>query len=95
MRIRSREEPNDRKKIVAFIASSAWTASAQRPAKPHSYTKNWPPEKLVGSTHRGGGDVEFALVSWDCLGARTLGKYKSVLGWHGQEDKRLRFMLPG
>ena len=27
----------------------AWTASAQRPGKPHSYTKNWPPEKLVGN----------------------------------------------
>ena len=43
------KNPDERKKIVAFMAWTAWTASAQRPGTPHSYTNNWPPEKLFGN----------------------------------------------
>src|SRR5262245_2540300 len=43
------KDPTERKRIVAFIAWTAWTAAARRPGLPHSYTNNWPPEALVGN----------------------------------------------
>lgn len=33
------------RKIVDFIAWTAWTASAHRPEAPCSYTNNWPPSR--------------------------------------------------
>src|SRR5215475_1752298 len=43
-------DPEESRKIVAFIAWTAWTAAARRPGHPHSYTNNWPPEALTGNT---------------------------------------------
>ena len=94
------KSPDERKKIVAFMAWTAWTASAQRPGKPHSYTNNWPPEKLVGN------ELTQEAVVWSSLSIITLlggiglvlglyGKYHSVLGWHGEEQKRVQFLPPG
>jgi nitric oxide reductase subunit B len=81
--------PEERKKIVAFIAWTAWTASAQRPGKPHSYTNNWPPEKLVGNELTEEAVVWSALSIIALLGGTGLvlglyGTYRSVLGWHGR-----------
>src|SRR5262249_57422627 len=93
------KSPDDRKKIVAFIAWTAWTASAVRPGKPHSYTNNWPPEKLIGN------QLTQEAVVWSSLSIIVLlggiglvlalyGKYQSVLGWHGQDQKRVSFLSP-
>ena len=49
--------PDESRKIAAFIGWTAWTAAARRPGHPHSYTNNWPPEPLVG-----GGDQVSSLV---------------------------------
>ncbi len=43
-------DPEDARKLTAFFAWTAWTASAQRPGYTASYTNNWPPEPLVGNT---------------------------------------------
>ena len=94
------KSPDERKKIVAFMAWTAWTASAQRPGKPHSYTNNWPPEKLVGN------ELTQEAVVWSSLSIIALlggiglvlglyGRYHSVLGWHGEEQKRVQFLPPG
>src|SRR5262245_11641749 len=94
------KRPEERKKLVAFIAWTAWTASAQRPAKPHSYTNSWPPETLVGN------ELTEEAVVWSSLSIIVLlggiglvlglyGKYQAVLGWHGQEQKRVSFVAPG
>ena len=37
------------RRITAFIAWTAWTASARRPGHDYSYTNGWPPEPLVGN----------------------------------------------
>ena len=42
-------DPATSRRIVAFIAWTAWTSAAQRPDRPYSYTNNWPPEPLVGN----------------------------------------------
>src|SRR5262245_13633839 len=41
-------DPAEARQITAFVAWTAWTASARRPGKTYSYTNNWPPEPLVG-----------------------------------------------
>src|SRR5262249_36089184 len=38
---------DESRRITAFIAWTAWTASARRPDHTYSYTNNWPPEPLV------------------------------------------------
>jgi nitric oxide reductase subunit B len=73
------KSPDERKKIVAFMAWTAWTASAQRPGKPHSYTNNWPPEKLVGN------ELTQEAVVWSSLSIITLlGGIGLVLGLYGK-----------
>jgi nitric oxide reductase subunit B len=37
------------RRITAFIAWTAWPASARRPGQNYSYTNNWPPEPLAGN----------------------------------------------
>jgi nitric oxide reductase subunit B len=43
-------DPEHIRKLVAFFAWTAWTATADRPGRPYSYTNNWPPEPLAGNT---------------------------------------------
>jgi nitric oxide reductase subunit B len=38
------------RKLSAFFAWSAWTATADRPGHSYSYTNNWPPEPAAGNT---------------------------------------------
>ena len=55
-------DPEEVRRITAFIAWTAWTASARRPGRPYSYTNNWPPEPLVGNQlDRGGRRLEHAV----------------------------------
>jgi nitric oxide reductase subunit B len=88
------------KQITAFFAWTAWTASAERPGQPYSYTNNWPPEPLVGN------QLTQEAVIWSTLSIIALlggigamlgifGRYSHLLGWHGMEERRLRFLPPG
>lgn len=88
------------RQITAFIAWTAWTATARRPGRPYSYTNNWPPEPLAGN------DLTEEAVVWSTLSIVALlggiglmltlfGRYSSLLGWHGAEERRLRFHPPG
>jgi nitric oxide reductase subunit B len=92
-------DATERRQICAFIAWTAWTATAQRPGAPHSYTNNWPPEPLAGNT------LTTEAVVWSTLSIIALlggtgailglfGRYSSTLGWHATEDRRLRFFPP-
>ena len=69
------------------------------PADPYSYTNNWPPEPLVGN------QLTEEAVVWSTLSIIALlggiglmltafGRYSHLLGWHGAEDRRLRFLPP-
>jgi nitric oxide reductase subunit B len=92
--------PDEIRQITAFVAWTAWTASARRPGLPYSYTNNWPPETLVGN------QLTEEAVVWSTLSIIALlggiglvltifGRYSNVLGWHAQEERRLRFFPPG
>jgi nitric oxide reductase subunit B len=87
------------RQVLAFIAWTAWTAAATRPGKPHSYTNNWPPEDLVGNHLTQEAVVWSALSIIALLGGIGLlltcfGRYSSLLGWHGDENRRVRFRDP-
>ncbi|MGH7225405.1 MAG: nitric-oxide reductase large subunit, partial [Gemmataceae bacterium] len=88
------------RQITAFIAWTAWTASARRPDRPYSYTNNWPPEPLVGNALTEEAVVWSTLSIVALLGGTGLvltlfGRYSSLLGWQGAEERRLRFHPPG
>jgi nitric oxide reductase subunit B len=93
-------DPEEIRRITAFIAWTAWTASARRPGRPYSYTNNWPPEPLVGN------QLTEEAVVWSTLSIIALlggiglmltafGRYSHLLGWHAEEERRLRFLPPG
>lgn len=92
-------DPIEARRITAFFAWTAWTASARRPDRPYSYTNNWPPEALVGNHLTEEAVVWSALSIIALLGGIGLmlaafGRYSQLLGWHGAEDRRLRFLPP-
>lgn len=41
--------PEERKQVARFFFWTSWAASAARPGKEHSYTNNWPPDRVVGN----------------------------------------------
>src|SRR5579885_459655 len=82
-------------KMVDFFAWTAWTATANRPGPPYSFTNNWPPEPLAGN------QVTADAVTWSAisivflLGGTGLvlfcfGRY-DWLGWT-EERRPLRFL---
>ena len=92
-------DPEDLRRLTAYFAWTAWTASTLRPGKNHTYTNNWPPEPLV--ENRPTADV----VVWSVLSLIALlggigammavfGRWR-VLGWHGREQEKLTFRAPG
>jgi nitric oxide reductase subunit B len=92
-------DPAVSRQVVAFIAWTAWTAAARRSGKPHSYTNNWPPEDLVGNHLTQEAVVWSALSIIALLGGIGLlltyfGRYSSFLGWHVEENRRVRFRDP-
>ena len=92
-------DPAVSRQVVAFIAWTAWTSAARRPGKPHSYTNNWPPEDLVGNHLTQEAVVWSALSIIALLGGIGLlltyfGRYSSFLGWHVEENRRVRFRAP-
>jgi nitric oxide reductase subunit B len=40
---------DEARNLTAFFAWTAWTAAANRPGQPITYTNNWPPEPLAGN----------------------------------------------
>ncbi len=93
-------DPEEVRRISAFFAWTAWTASARRPGRTYSYTNNWPPEPLAGN------HLTEEAVVWSTLSIIALlggiglmltvfGRYSHLLGWHAQEERRLRFLPPG
>jgi nitric oxide reductase subunit B len=89
-------DADESRRIVAFIAWTAWTSAARRPGRPYSYTNNWPPEALVGN------DLTSEAVVWSTLSIIALlggtgillaffGRYSNSLGWHAGEPGVLRF----
>jgi len=92
--------PEETRQITAFIAWTAWTAAARRPDRPYSYTNNWPPEPLAGNHLTEEAVVWSTLSIVALLGGTGLvltlfGRYSGFLGWHGVEERRLRFRPPG
>lgn len=53
--------PEDVRKLTAFFGWTAWTATANRPGKPYSYTNNWPPEPLAGNA------ITSEAITWSVL----------------------------
>jgi nitric oxide reductase subunit B len=93
------QDPAVSRQVLAFIAWTAWTAAATRPGKPHSYTNNWPPEDLAGNHLTQEAVVWSALSIIALLGGIGLlltcfGRYSSFLGWHADENRRVRFRDP-
>src|SRR5262249_1323807 len=91
---------DDARRITAFIAWTAWTASARRPGYTYSYTNNWPPEPLVDNHLTEEAVIWSALSLIALLGGIGLllaayGRYSGLIGWHGMEERRLRFVPPG
>jgi nitric oxide reductase subunit B len=89
-------DPDQSRRIVAFIAWTAWTAAARRPGHPYSYTNNWPPESLVGNELTSEAVVWSTLSIIALLGGTGLllalfGRYSDSLGWHAAETGLLRF----
>jgi nitric oxide reductase subunit B len=75
--------------VAAYVAWSAWVATAPRPGTDHSYTNNWPPDPAIGNTPTAD------TVLWSALSLIALlagigatmfafGRWKK-LGW--QEDE--------
>ncbi|MEP6754582.1 MAG: hypothetical protein ABJA67_03690 [Chthonomonadales bacterium] len=92
-------DPVEIRRITAFFAWTAWTASARRPGHPYSYTNNWPPDSLAGNQLTGEAVVWSTLSFVMLLGGIGLllavfGRYSHSLGWHGEEDRLLRFLPP-
>ncbi len=99
LRPRAIAEPGDTRRLTAFFAWTAWTASTLRPGLDYSYTNNWPPEPLVGNGPTG------AMVVWSVLSLIALlggigllfaafGRW-DFLGWHGRERQTVSFRRPG
>lgn len=87
------------RRITAFIAWTAWTASARRPGCSYSYTNNWPPEPLAGNQLTEEAVIWSVLSLIALLGGTGLvlaayGRYSALIGWHGMEQRRLRFIPP-
>ncbi len=73
--------PDEVRKLTAFLAWTAWTASTDRPGTGHSYTNNWPPEPLVGNT------LTAESVTWSVISiAALLGGMGVVLFLFGRYD---------
>jgi nitric oxide reductase subunit B len=69
------------RQLTAFFAWTAWTATADRPGRPYSYTNDWPPEPAAGNT------VTADAVTWSAMSVITLlGGMGIVLFLFGRYD---------
>ncbi|KAB1141505.1 nitric-oxide reductase large subunit [Streptomyces luteolifulvus] len=92
-------DPADIHDLTAYFGWSAWAAAAERPGKSYSYTNNWPSESLVENEPTGHTvlwsvlSLIFLLVGAGGLFA-AFGRW-NFLGWHGSDQRTLRFHAPG
>ena len=69
------------RQLSAFFAWTAWTATANRPGKPYSYTNDWPSEPLAGN------HVTADAVTWSVISIiGLLGGTGLVLFFFGRYD---------
>ncbi|WP_019499142.1 nitric-oxide reductase large subunit [Pseudanabaena sp. PCC 6802] len=59
-------DPTQIRNVTAFFSWTAWTASANRPGSPLSYTANWPHDDLIGNQAPG------QFVIWSILSVIVL-----------------------
>ena len=91
-------DPEQIRKLTAFLSWTAWAASTARPGHPYSYTNNWPPEPLVGN-HVTADAIVWSMLSLAALLGGTglllavFGRW-NLLGWHGREQQSMSFRAP-
>lgn len=79
------------RRLTAYFAWAAWTASARRPGESYSYTNNWPDEPLVGNRPTAE-NFFWSVVSLLSLLCGTglvfyfFGRFKA-LGWHRADEE--------
>jgi nitric oxide reductase subunit B len=87
--------PDDIRKLTAFFAWTAWTATANRPGYSYSYTNNWPPEQLAGNFITADAITWSAISIIGLLGGTGLilfffGRY-DWLGWSDEQSRPVKF----
>ena len=92
-------DPEVSRQITAFIAWTAWTAAARRPGSRTRTRTTGRPKPLVGNQLTEEAVVWSALSIIALLGGIGLllalfGRYSALLGWHAEEERRLRFRRP-
>ena len=89
------KDADDIRKLTAFFAWSAWTATANRPGQTYSYTNNWPPEPLAGNFITADAVIWSVISIIGLLGGTGLilyffGRY-DWLGWSDEETMPVQF----
>ncbi|MBP6875740.1 MAG: cbb3-type cytochrome c oxidase subunit I [Candidatus Eisenbacteria bacterium] len=84
-------DPEEIRRLTAYISWAAWTTAALRPGTSHSYTNNWPPEPLAGNTLTADAMLWSALSLIALLGGLGIvmfvfGRY-NLLGWHRRDEE--------
>jgi nitric oxide reductase subunit B len=92
------KDPEEIRKLTAFLSWSAWAAAANRPGRSYSYTNNWPPEPLVDN-YATAESVVWSVLSLLALLCGTglllavFGRW-NLLGWHGRDQNTMSFRAP-
>jgi nitric oxide reductase subunit B len=74
-------DPELVRKLSAFFAWTAWTATATRPGADYSYTNDWPPDPLAGTS------VTAEAVTWSVISIiGLLGGTGVILFFFGRYD---------
>ena len=93
LKVRAVSDPQELRELTAFFAWTAWASTAARPGLAHSYTNNFPYDRLVGNVLTGGA-VIYSVLSLVFLLAGTaivllaFGRFAS-LGWHSPPSRPL------
>ena len=76
------EDPDEIRTLSAFFFWGGWVCGVERPAKPYSYTHNWPYDPTAGNT------PSAAVVIWSIVGSLGLVfGLGIVLYYHGKLEK--------
>lgn len=89
-------DPDELRRLAAFVSWAAWASVAPRPGKDFSYTNNFPYDPLVGNHHTSGTLIWSAISFFALLGGIAIvlmvfGKF-DYLGWishGGRAEQRL------
>jgi nitric oxide reductase subunit B len=80
-------DPQELRQLTSFFAWTAWASVAERPGTTHSYTNNFPYDRLAGNTPTSGALIYSAislvfLLAGTAIVLLAFGKF-DYLGWHG------------